>query len=75
MPAVVLVPLQPPLAVQLVALVVLHMIILFCPEAMLVGLADMLTTGTGVGVGLGVGVGVGVGDGTGAGTGVGLVPE
>lgn len=46
-PLVVFVPLQPPVAVQLVASVELHVRVAMPPTAMLVGLADNVTVGAG----------------------------
>jgi hypothetical protein len=50
LPAVALVPLQPPDAVQAVAFVEFHVKVLEPPLATLVGAADKLTVGAGVGV-------------------------
>ena len=48
MPLVALLPLQPPLAVQLVALEALHVSVELPPLLTLVGLAEMVTVGAGV---------------------------
>ena len=45
-------PLQPPEAVQEVALVELQVRVALCPAVMLVGLAESETVGVGVGVGV-----------------------
>ncbi len=53
-PEVAFVPVQPPEAVQLVALVELQVRVLEFPEVMLEGEAERVTTGAGVGAGGGV---------------------
>lgn len=50
MPLVASVPVQPPLAVQEVALVLDHVRVELLPDAMVVGLADRVTVGAGTAV-------------------------
>ena len=55
-PLVGFVPLHPPEAVHEVALVEDQVTVETLPDAMLVGLAEIVTVGDGTGVGVGVGV-------------------
>jgi hypothetical protein len=54
------VPVHPPEAVHEVALVEDQVTVELLPDAMLLGLAEIVTVGDGIGVGVGVGVGVDV---------------
>ena len=66
-PPVVLVPLQPPEAVQLVAFVLLQVNVAALPDTTVAGAAANVTVGAGVGAGAGGGVGEGVEPETGVG--------
>ena len=69
LPLVPLLPVQPPLAEQLVALVELHVNVVESPESIFGSAALKATVGTGGGGGAGGGVGGGAGGGAGGGVG------